>query len=347
MKVRMFEAFAGYGSQLLAMKRLQRDFPEDIQVESVGYAEINPVSIKAYVALHGDGIRNYGNICEIDWDTVPDFDLFTYSFPCTDISTAGRQRGLEEGSGTRSSLLWECTRSIEKKRPKYLLMENVKALEQEKFRGYLSRWCEMLVKFGYTSCQKILSAKDYGVPQHRERLFLFSVRGGEQFSFPRHQPLRIELKEALEYLPSENRYIAVEKANQLLELWKEFPRDGFVYDTNRELVLTAGGRFCRTFTCGGGGVTVKKYVLRIGQADSAILELDTMKMRRMTSRERFRLMGVEEEDIEKLMSVVTRTEARFLTGNSIVVDVLYHIFRQAFTRSKDETCEQTLFCENL
>ena len=130
-KLRVFEAFAGYGSQHLALKRLKRDYPE-FDFEIVGVSEIDKYAIQAYNALH-DNVTNYGDISKIDWSQVPDFDLLTYSFPCTDISNAGQQQGFDEGSGTRSSLLWECRKAIVQKRPKYLLMENVKAICSKKF----------------------------------------------------------------------------------------------------------------------------------------------------------------------------------------------------------------------
>lgn len=95
MKIRVFEAFAGYGSQSLALKRLKRHFPE-FDYEVVGISEIDRYAVTAYKALHGD-VPNYGDISKIDWNKVPDFDLFTYSFPCTNLSNAGRQEGCEEG----------------------------------------------------------------------------------------------------------------------------------------------------------------------------------------------------------------------------------------------------------
>lgn len=131
-KIRVFEAFAGYGSQAMACKRLQRDFPAEVEFEFVGISEIDRNAIKAYRAVHGD-VPGFGDIAQVDWGQVPDFDLLTYSFPCQDISNAGRQRGFSEGSGSRSSLLWECEKAIRAKRPRYLLMENVKALVQRKF----------------------------------------------------------------------------------------------------------------------------------------------------------------------------------------------------------------------
>lgn len=88
----MFEAFGGYGSQSLALRRLRERYPcFDFKV--VGYSDIEDAAIKAYMALHeGENVVNYGDISKIDYDEVPDFDLFTYSFPCTDTSAASRAR---------------------------------------------------------------------------------------------------------------------------------------------------------------------------------------------------------------------------------------------------------------
>lgn len=113
-KIRVFEAFAGYGSQSMALRRLGIDY------EVIGISEIDKYAIQAYMAVHGE-TPNYGCISKIDWKEVPDFDFLTYSFPCTDISSAGLQKGLEEGSGTRSSLLWECKKAIEAKKPNTFL----------------------------------------------------------------------------------------------------------------------------------------------------------------------------------------------------------------------------------
>lgn len=100
-KLKVFEAFAGYGSQAMALRNL------NVNYEVVAIAEIDKYAIRAYEAIHGE-TNNVGDISKVEIDDVPDHDLFTYSFPCTDISLAGNQLGLKEGSGTRSSLLWEC-----------------------------------------------------------------------------------------------------------------------------------------------------------------------------------------------------------------------------------------------
>lgn len=149
-KIRVFEAFSGIGAQAMACKRLQRMFPGEVQFEFVGTSEIEHAAIKAYKAVHGD-TPCYGDICAIDWAQVPDFDLFTWSSPCQDFSQAGKQAGAAEGSGTRSSLLWECFRAFEAKRPKYLLFENVAAVVSKKFKPMFLQVVDRLDKLGYTS----------------------------------------------------------------------------------------------------------------------------------------------------------------------------------------------------
>lgn len=117
---------------------------------------------------------------------------------CTDISNAGQQKGLEKGSGTRSSLLWECEKAIRAKKPKYLLMENVSALVSQKFLPYYEEWRRLLVSLGYESWSKVLNATDYKVPQNRERIFMVSILGGGSFYFPEPMPLDRCLGDVLE-----------------------------------------------------------------------------------------------------------------------------------------------------
>ena len=191
--LRVFTSFSGYDSQCLALRRL------GIPFELVGWSEIDKYAIQAHDVLFPEAKdRNYGDISKIDWAQVPDFDLFTYSFPCTDISNAGQQKGLEKGSGTRSSLLWECEKAIRAKKPKYLLMENVSALVSQKFLPYYEEWRRLLVSLGYESWSKVLNATDYGVPQNRERIFMVSILGGGSFYFPEPMPLNRCLGDVLE-----------------------------------------------------------------------------------------------------------------------------------------------------
>lgn len=206
-KIRVFTAFSGYDSQCMALDRLKKDFPE-FDYELAGWAEIDPYAIKAHNAIYPQWAdRNYGDISKINWDDVPDFDLFTYSSPCQDFSNAGLQRGGEEGSGTRSSLLWECRRAIIAKRPKYLLLENVAALVSKKFLPLFNRWQVELESYGYSNFAQVLNAKDYGIPQNRERIFLVSILNGG-YSFPKPFKLELRLKDMLEQNVDERYYLS-------------------------------------------------------------------------------------------------------------------------------------------
>ena len=192
--LRVFTAFSGYDSQCMALERL------GIPYVLVGWSEIDKYAIQAHDALFPEAKdKNFGDISKIDWNKGPDFDLFTYSFPCTNLSCAGKQEGCEEGSGTASSLLWECRKAIVAKRPKYLLMENVKALVSQKFLPYFRKWQDELSKRGYSNFVKVLNSKCYGIPQNRERVFMVSILDeNASFHFPEPFHLERRLKDILE-----------------------------------------------------------------------------------------------------------------------------------------------------
>lgn len=210
-KLRVFEAFSGIGAQRKALERL------GINHEVVAISEIDKFAIKSYEAVHGKTL-NLGDISKLKVEDIPDHDLFTYSFPCQSVSISGLQRGFEEGSGTRSSLLWECKKVIEGKKPKYLLMENVKNLVSKKFKPTFDKWCEWLEEQGYTNYWQVLNAKDYGVPQNRERVFMISILGvHEPYTFPEKQELHIRLKDVLEKEVEGKFYLKEDKVKQLLK----------------------------------------------------------------------------------------------------------------------------------
>lgn len=208
MNLKVFTAFSGYDSQCMALDRLHQHNPH-FNYELVGWAEIDKYAIQAHNAVYPQWAdRNYGDISRIDWQQVPDFDLFTYSSPCQDFSQAGKQAGGTEGSGTRSSLLWECRRAILAKKPKYLLMENVAALVSQKFIRLFNAWQLELESYGYRNFAKVLNAKDYGVPQNRERIFMVSILDeSARYEFPQPMPLTLRLKDVLEDKVDERYYL--------------------------------------------------------------------------------------------------------------------------------------------
>ena len=210
--IKVFTAFSGYDSQMMALNRVADRHKDEISFDLVGWSEIDKYAIKAHDLIFPQyKDRNYGDISKIDWSQVPDFDLFTYSSPCQDWSSAGLQRGGQEGSGTRSSLLWECRKAIIAKKPKYLLLENVKALISKKFRPYVDKWCRELEEYGYYNYWNVMNAKNYGIPQNRERVFLLSIRSdvdSGNFFFPEGLELTTFLKDVLEENVDEKYYLS-------------------------------------------------------------------------------------------------------------------------------------------
>lgn len=223
--LRVVTLCSGYDSQCLALDRLKRAYPE-FDYELIAWAEFDPESkaplekqpaVIAHNALFPQWAdRNLGDMTKIDWEKVPDFDLLFYSTPCQSISAAGLQHGFAEGSGTRSSIIWNVRDAVKMKRPKYLCLENVKAMVSNKFVGMFNLWQSELERLGYINFAKVLNAKDYGVAQNRERIFLVSIRidglegfeGNVQYHFPKPFPLEKRLKDYLEDDVDEKYYLS-------------------------------------------------------------------------------------------------------------------------------------------
>lgn len=339
MTLKVFTAFSGYDSQCMALDRMK------INYELVGWSEIDKYAIMAHNAIYPQyKDRNFGDISKIDWENVPDFDLFTYSFPCTDISSAGQQKGLEEGSGTRSGLLWECKKAIELKRPKYLLMENVKALTQKKFLPYLHKWYSFLTEMGYTNFTQILNSKNFGVPQNRERVFMVSILGDAWFDFPKPFQSDKKLKDLLDENVDDRYYLSQRCFSSFIrknEIQRE-KGNGFTFNP------TNGDCIAKTITTHPNDRLDDNYIIEpleprtdgisntitTVQKDNLLYEPINNKyfrIRKLTEKECFRLMDVSDENINKIQnSGISKTQQYKMAGNSIVVNVLYFIFKNLF-----------------
>jgi DNA (cytosine-5)-methyltransferase 1 len=224
--LRVVTLCSGYDSQCLALERLKRNFPE-FDYELIAWAEFDPetpntpVERQPAVIAHNALFpqwkdRNLGDMTKIDWTKVDDFDLLFYSTPCQSISQAGLQHGFAEGSGTRSSIIWNVRDAVQTKRPKYLCLENVKAMVSGKFVGMFNLWQRELERMSYVNFAQVLDSKHYGVPQHRERIFLVSIRadgleeleGNVRYYFPKPFPLERRLKDVLEENVDEKYYLS-------------------------------------------------------------------------------------------------------------------------------------------
>ena len=198
--------FSGYDSQLMAADVL-REWHPDFRWTCKGWSDIDKYACQMHNLVFPQFADcALGDITKIDWHKVKrsldgrEVDLFTYSSPCQDISQAGKQMGLQEGSDTRSALLWRVADAVEVLRPKYLLQENVAALVSQKFMPDFQKWLDKLSSLGYVSRWARLNAKNYGVPQNRDRVFCISMRRDVAFDyqFPQPIPLTTHLEDILE-----------------------------------------------------------------------------------------------------------------------------------------------------
>lgn len=206
--VRVLELFAGIGACSKAITRL------GIEHEIVDAVEIDKYAIRSFNAIHGTDFEPQ-DITQ--WDKDLDVDLIMHGSPCQDFSVAGLNKGGDKGSGTRSSLMYETLRIVEKVKPKYVIWENVKNLLSKKHRHNFDAYIEAMDKLGYHSQYQVLNAKDFGVPQNRERVFTVSIRNdlNVDFKFPEPQGLTIRLKDVLEPQVDEKYYLSDEQTKRL------------------------------------------------------------------------------------------------------------------------------------
>lgn len=218
--------FSGYDSQLMAADVLRKRHPE-FKWTCAGWSDID----KYACMMHNLVFPQYadkalGDITKIDWQKVKNtlagrqiVDMLTYSSPCQDISQCGKQMGLKEESGTRSALLWNVVDAIEVLRPKYLLQENVAALVSKKFMPDFQRWLDKLSSLGYVSKWARLNARDYGVPQNRDRVFCLSMRKEVAFNYQFPEPIALQrrLEDVLEEEVADRYFLKDDAVGKFLE----------------------------------------------------------------------------------------------------------------------------------
>lgn len=390
--LRVFTAFSGYDSQCMALDILHELFPW-FTYELVGYSEIDKAAIHTHDALYPKA-KNYGDISNIDWSKVPDFDLFTYSSPCQDISLQGVRKGLTKNSGSRSSLLWKCEEAIKAKRPKYLLFENVNNLMTQTkpngdedsspsfFESFIE-WERTLQEYGYVNTWQVLNSGDYGIPQNRRRVYMVSIlmdnpETTAAYYFPAPVKLNKVPEDLLEKNIKDEYYLDKRHLNEFIEvLGKQLgysPK--FVQDLKSKAIksehrkghlirqvilgktesnlaptiLTTGFKEKRVrsflgvsfkkpgvlevWTSGRKNFNKPKPVTRLHSFTEIIKSLgpdDYIRIRSLTPSEALRFMGVRDNIINKMLKSGTPMgELYKQAGNSIVVDVLVHIFRKMF-----------------
>lgn len=347
--IKMFEAFSGIGTQAMALKRL------GVPYEIVGFSEIDKYAIQSYHAIHGD-IKNYGDITKMT--EIPSCDIFTWSFPCTDLSKAGKRQGMTKD--TRSGLVYEVLRLVRdtKDKPKVLIMENVPDLIQTTFVKQFGEIQYELETYGYMNYVETLNSKDFGVAQNRNRVFMVSILGEYSYNFP--QPFKLEkrLKDYLEHDVDEKFYLDTPTIERISKwnaqqdpLERARTQDEISHTiTTRVAESDAGGMSASVLLIkedtkqgyalakdGDGvyinrpeqkrGVVQKGMIQTIKTSSDDIGVVDNLRIRKLTPRETWRLMGCSDDDFDKAQAVCSNSQLYKQAGNAIVVDVFEHILR--------------------
>ena len=213
--IKVLSLFSGIGAFERALCRIGLDW------ELVNYCEIDRYASQSYSMINQcSESLNLHDVRAVTAETVRDchVDLITYGFPCQDISIAGKQQGFVNNSGepTRSGLFFDALRIIKELQPRYAIAENVKALTSKKFKNEFTTVLSSLEDAGYNNYWSVLNAKDYGIPQNRERVFIVSIRKDADegdFQFPDKEPLMLRLRDMLEPTESvdEKYYLSTER----------------------------------------------------------------------------------------------------------------------------------------
>lgn len=217
--IRLITTFSGIGSQEMALREL------GVNYEIYKAIEFDEFAIRSYNAIHRtnfpalDITKTHAEDLQIIDRDKFEYILF-YSFPCTDLSVAGKQKGMSRDSGTRSGLLWEVERILKecgKELPHILIMENVTQVHSKNNMKDFSEWINFLNSLGYVSFWDDLNAKNYGIPQNRDRCFMVSILGDFDYQFPEEIPLKFVMKDVLEEEVDEKYFIKNERADELIK----------------------------------------------------------------------------------------------------------------------------------
>lgn len=313
--MRVLEAFAGVGTTRMALERV-------LPCEHVGIIENDNTKIKAYETCHGE-TPTWKDIREVIPSELPEFELFTYSFPCQDLSKEGKGDGLK---GERSKLLFECEKIIKDKLPRYLLCENVPQLFSKKNEDGFLKWLDILESLGYENYCFKAKGCDHGVPQNRDRAFIVSFLGENSF-------YKVDTREFV----SIKNYLGEEYIKWLPKLDDKgllFQRETGVYV--KEAVLAGCTKVNPWDTVNCSFPTSKTRRGRVGrQMAQTLLKSPQMgiwtgyTLREIDGNTALRLMGIDWHYIYKL-SDFTESQKKQIAGDAIVVNVLEDIFKEMF-----------------
>lgn len=351
--IRLIELFAGIGSQAKALENLGVEF------EHYRVCEFDKYAIASYNAIHGTNFETSDirkiHAADLGIVNTSEYEyILTYSFPCQDLSLAGKQRGMVKGSGTRSGLLWEVERLLDecKEKPQILLMENVTQVHSNKNIEDFKSWINKLESLGYQNYWQDLNAKDYGMPQNRNRCFMVSILGNYNYKFPKKKKLKLKLKDFLQ--DNTNGKYNLQKAKEFFinhSFEMEAKGNGFRFEPHIKknaniakcITTNAGNRMDDNFVM-EADFDCEKFIFDttnnyIQKVDKSYFISNSMKkyivqgneklnIRKLTPKECYRLMGFNDNDFEKASKVNSNAQLYKQAGNSIVVNVLEEIFKQ-------------------
>lgn len=342
--INFVEFFSGIGVTSMALDRVGKRLGMDFKCKAT--SEIEPGAIKAYQTLHGTGIPNYNDVTKIDfakmWSEVGGWDFCSWTFPCTNISTAGDKSGFEEGTGNASSLFWELKRMFKVHKPKIMFLENVASILNQRNIATFEKIVKFFEDEGYFVQYGIFDAADYGIPQHRERLFMICTHGEKiAFQMPKKKALKFKLCDILEKDVEEHYYLGKLKntfVNKSMSKSYEFRVHNPSHCEVAYTMTTRAGRISENFIFEkdlSSEPTIRINPSGLKENGLTKRDIDTMKIRSLTKRETMLLMGLTEEDIKKLEGFPKTTIYR-LMGNAIVVDALeeflYEFFKAYLTK---------------
>lgn len=312
-KIKVFDAFAGYGGATFGMKRAK------IPHEVIGYSEINPHAIKIFELNHKD-IKNYGDITKINPKDLPNFDFFTGGFPCQAFSTVGKGHGELD---TRGTLFYDIIRICDKKQPSFVLLENVKGLVTNKHQQTFMKIINELKRIGYNVIYELLNTKDYGIPQNRERIWIFATKKeipkGWTFA-PEKEKLKIFFKDLLDKEVDEKYYKNQKQSERLIEI------TGVDLDVKEPSCFDIYNKKIRT---DGISMTITEpyhNTLRVVEPKKD----GKFRVRKMTEKEHFRFMGFKEGEID--WGDLSYVQSGGCAGNGWDVNLASKIMKNIFDK---------------
>jgi DNA (cytosine-5)-methyltransferase 1 len=344
--LKVFEMFAGYGGASFALKKA------GIPFETVGYSEIDKFAIQCYNQNHGD-IKNFGDCTKIVPEELPDFDLLTGGFPCQAFSVAGKGLGEQD---TRGTLFHDIIRIAEAKKPKYMLLENVKGLLSKRHKDTFEKILSELNRIGYNVKWKVLNSKEHGIPQNRERVFFACFKKGDLkeelkdawFFFPEKEELKIFLKDILEDDVDEKYYLTEKQLKNILSkkhtfhsrrfqkevcgtlLARDYKDPKLIYIKNATkkgyLEALPGDGVNLDFPTSNTrrGRVLKGCIGALQCNDGRGVATSDLWVRKLTSTECFRLMGFLDDKIN--LEGLSNTQRYKLAGNGWDINLVSKIF---------------------